>query len=283
MALKVFVQHIWPAPENDQMVGPEMKITYDAQLQMLHDILGKYAEVHVAHNEKSSYFSNCFSIDAYNKVGLLDSLAEAEKMGCDVALIACGNDPALQEARDMLSIPVVAPTEAGIHVACQLGQRFGIITMDSPSVAIVERNLRMYALGDRAVTHRPVRSPGFYEGGTKWFADESYLREQVIPKFEEVARGLIEDGADVIVTACGNYSAFSYHGYSQITGTSVPVVDAFTAGTYMAKLMGEYHQRYGLKTSKQGAYAGTSPEAAAFALACVRGEMKREDIPAAAE
>lgn len=283
MTLKVWVQNIWPKPENDQMVGPDMKITYDAQLQMMRDILGPDTELHAAFNDKSSYFTNCFSIDAYNKVGILDSLADAEREGYHVALIACGNDPALYEARDLLTIPVVSATESALHIACQLGQRFGIITMDSPSVAIVERNLRMYALGDRAIAHRPVRSPGFYEGATRWFSDEEYLRGTVIPKFEEVAKGLIEDGAEVIVTACGNYSSLSGIGYSRITGTEVPVVDAMTAGVHTAKMIGEYYKNYGLRTSKQGTYAGTSPEAKAFALACVRGEMKREDMPEAAE
>ena len=272
MRLKVHIQNIWPGPDQDKMIGPSTASIYDAQLGLFRDILGPGAELQVRYNARSSYFTSCFSMDAYNVVGMLDGLAEAETTGCDVAIIACGNDPALDEGRDLLSIPVVGLTESGMLVASQLGKRFGVITMDDASVAIVERNLRTYALEDRAVRSRPVRSPGFYESGTNWFTDAEYLRGEVIPRFEKVAHGLIEDGADVIVTACGNYAAFSVHGYAQVAGTKVPVVEATAAGTHMAKLLGEMHRRYGLKTSKHGAYAGVAPNVAAWAIASARGE-----------
>lgn len=38
-------------------------------------------------------------------VGVLDGLVEAERSGCDVAIIAWGGDPALQPARDLVSMP----------------------------------------------------------------------------------------------------------------------------------------------------------------------------------
>ena len=270
--MKIHVQNIWPSPETDRMVGSSMKITYDAQERQMREILGPEVDLRVGYNEKSSYFTNCFSLDAYNVVGILDAIADAEAEGCDVVLIPCGNDPALRQARDQLSIPVVAMTESGIHTACMLGQRFGIITMDDASVAIVERNLRDYAMGARAVTHRPVRSAGFYEDGTRWFADEAYFRETVVPQFDATARGLIEDGADVIVTACGNFSSLSLHGHTHVTGTKVPIVDSFVAAVHMAKMLGEMKKRFGLTTSKHGAYAGVAPDFRAFALASARGE-----------
>ncbi len=272
MALKVHIQNIWPRPENDKMVGSSMSIVYDRQIKLLRDILGPDAQLQVHYNDRSSYITNCFSLDAYNTVGMLDGLAKAGENGCDVAIILCGNDPALQQARDMLSIPVVGITESAMHVACLLGRRFGVITLDNASVAMVERNLRAYGLEDRAVSHRPVRSPGFYESGVDWFTDEKVLRGRVIPEFEKVARGLIDDGAEVIVTACGSYAAFSACGYSLIGGTKVPVVEAVAAGGQMAKLLGEMRQRYGISTSKQGSYAGVSAETAAWAIAGARGE-----------
>lgn len=281
MTIKIHVQHIWPSPETDNMVGSRMKITYDAQERQMREILGPDVELRVQFNEKSSYFTNCFSLDAYNVVGILDGIADAEAQGCDVVLIPCGNDPALRQARDQLSIPIVGMTESGIHTACMLGQRFGIITMDDASVAIVERNLRDYALGARAVAHRPVRSAGFYEGATQWFEDEAYFREKVVPQFDAVARELIADGADVIVTACGNFSSFSLHGHSHVTGTKVPIVDSFVTAVHMARMMGELNQRFGLSTSKHGAYAGVSPEYRAFALASARGETPERQARAA--
>jgi len=271
VGLKVHIQNIWPSPDQDKMIGPSTADIYDAQLRMFRDILGPEAVLQVRYNARSSYFTSCFSMDAYNTVGMLDGLAEAGPTGCDVAIVACGNDPAIDQARDMLTIPVVGLTQSGMLVAMQLGKRFGVITMDDASVAVVERNLRAYAMEDRAVRNKPVRSPGFYEAGANWFTDPQYLRNHVIPRFENVARGLIEDGADVIVTACGNYAAFSIHGYAQVTGTAVPIVESTAAGIEMARLLGDLYRRYGLKTSKHGAYAGLDPGVGAWAVAAARG------------
>ena len=96
------------------------------------------------------------------------------------------------------------------------------------------------------------------------------MRESVIPKFEKAAQGLIDDGADVIVAACGNFAAFPLHGYTKIGGTDVPIVDAVLAGTYMAKLTGEMHRAFGISTSKQRSFKGVPAEIATKFLAPFR-------------
>lgn len=272
MTLKVHVQKIWPAPADDTLVGQSMVTVYDAQTAMLRSIFGPDTELHIRYNDRSTYFTSCASMEAYNNVGMLNGLAEGEAAGCDVALISCGNDPALGAARDLLRIPVVSITESALHVACQLGRRIGIITMDDASPALVERNLRSYGLEECAVRHRPVRSAGFFEATAPWFSDPDYLRTRVIPRFEDVARGLIDDGADVIVTACGNFAAFSVHDYAWVSGTQVPVVEAVSAGAHMARLMGEMRQRHGIGTSKHGAYRGIAPHLAARMTAPFRDD-----------
>lgn len=274
MPLKIHVQNIWPSPDQDTFLGPSMAVIYDAQIALMRSILGPEAEIRVQYNDRSAYCTNCFSMEAYNVVGMLEGLASAEAAGCDVALIACGNDPALQAARDALAIPVVSLTESAMLVACTLGRRFGVITMDDASVVLVERCLESYRLEDRAIRHKPVRSPGFYEETTRWFADPRYLRSNVIPRFEEVARGMIDDGAEVIVTACGNYSAFSTHGYSRISGTDVPMVEGLVAGTHMAATLGAMRHAFGVSTSKQRSYKGIAPELAARMLAPFRSTAR---------
>lgn len=274
MPLKIHVQKIWPAPDKDTFLGPSMQVIYDAQIALMRSILGPEAEIRVQYNDSSAYCTNCFSMEAYNVVGMLEGLASAEAAGCDVALIACGNDPALQAARDALAIPVVSLTESAMLVACTLGRRFGVITMDTPSVVLVERCLESYRLDDRAIRHRPVRSPGFYEETTRWFSEPRYLRSTVIPRFEEVARGMIEDGAEVIVAACGNYAAFPIHGYSRIGDTDVPVVEGFVAATHMAAMLGSMRRTFGVSTSKQRSYKGPPAEYVARLLAPFRSNAR---------
>ena len=271
--LKIHVQNIWPKPENDKMIGVSMSDTYDAQQFLCSSIWGDQAVAEYVYNEKSSYFSSCLSMSAYNIVGMLDGLRQAEQTGCDVALILCGNDPALQEARDLLSIPVIGITESAMLLACQLGNRFGVITMDSASIPIVEKKLRIYGLEERAVNHRPVRSPNFYEAATNWHTDRDYLYKNIIPRFEDTAKSLIADGAEVIVTACGNYSALSTFGYSMIRETRVPVVEAVSAGAHMALTMGLMYKNFGISTSKECTYRGVSSDQASWGIASASGVL----------
>lgn len=47
----------------------------------------------------------------------------------DALAIACFGDPGLWTVRGRLPIPVVGMAEASCHVACQMGRRFGLVTV----------------------------------------------------------------------------------------------------------------------------------------------------------
>ncbi len=57
---------------------------------------------------------------------LLTAVINAEKEGFDAVVIACCSDPGLQEAKDLVSIPVTAPMEAAVYTSASIG-RLGII------------------------------------------------------------------------------------------------------------------------------------------------------------
>ena len=57
---------------------------------------------------------------------LLTAVVDAEKDGFDAVVIACCSDPGLQDAKDLVSIPVTAPMEAAVYTAAPIG-RLGII------------------------------------------------------------------------------------------------------------------------------------------------------------
>ena len=57
---------------------------------------------------------------------LLTAVVDAEKEGFDAVVIACCSDPGLQDAKDLVSIPVTAPMEAAVYTAASIG-RLGII------------------------------------------------------------------------------------------------------------------------------------------------------------
>lgn len=269
--LKILVQHIWPDPADDQLIGAGMRSVYAAQEELMKRIIGSETEIVQSFNPRSAYYSNCASMEAYNNVGMLEGLRKADADGFDVAFITCGNDPAVEAARDLLRTPVVSSTESAMLIACTLGRRFGCVTFDEDSAVLVERNIRAFGLEHRALPVRPARSAGFYEGCQRWFEDPEYLHENIIPKFEVAARSLVEDGADVIIGACGNFAALPYHGYARLTGTDVPVLDAVASGALMAGMIARQNRVLGIATSKQRGYKGVPAEIAAQVLAPFSG------------
>jgi allantoin racemase len=244
-----------------------MRVVYEGQEQLMRRVIGDDVEIVQSFNPSSAYYSNCASMEAYNNVGMLEGLRRADAEHFDVALITCGNDPAVEAARDLLRTPVVSATESAMHIACLLGRKFGCVTFDEESAILVERNIRAFGMEQRALSHRPARSAGFYEGCQRWFEDADYLHSVVVPQFEIAARSLIADGADVIIGACGNFAALPYHGYVKVSGTEVPVLDAVASGAHMAGMIGRQHRVQGIATSKHHGFKGVPSAIAAQVLA----------------
>jgi len=258
--LRVFIQNIWPAPDQALIIGADLVDYYAGVQRLLAGIFGPDAEMRLHHNAHSSHHVTCEFMSYYNNVGMIEGLLGAEREGYDVALVLCGNDPAVHGAREALRIPVVGMTESAMLTACTLGRRFGIVCMEEESLVLVEQNLERYRLEDRAISRRPVRSMDCHEDFSRWFRDPQYVRDSIIPRFEAVARSLIDDGAEVIVTACAAFSALTLSGYARISGTEVPVIEAVHAAGHMARTLGTMYRRYGISTSKQHTFKGIAPD-----------------------
>ena len=57
--------------------------------------------------------------------------------GCDAVVIAVSYDTGLRAARELLPVPVVGMTEAGLLTACMLGGRIGVVTFGRARAAAV--------------------------------------------------------------------------------------------------------------------------------------------------
>lgn len=258
--LRVHVQNIWPEPDQDRLIGPSMRLLYERTTDLIRGVLGEGVEVRSGFNPHSTYFTSCASFEAFNVPGLLAGLMTAEADGADVAIIACGNDPALAAARTALTIPVVGLTESAMLLACTLGRRFGVVTLDDASVPLVEANLERHGLEHRAVRRAPVRSAGFYEDISRWFRDPDHVASTVVPRFDAVARELITDGAEVIVTACGAYATLPIHRHTHVADTDVPILDATLAAAHVAGVLGRLRRDFGLSTSKHRTFKSLPAE-----------------------
>ena len=89
---------------------------------------------------------------------LLGAVEQGEKDGFDAVVIACCSDPGLEDAKDLVSIPVTAPMEAAVATALGLG-RLAVI---APRIESAEgENLPQSANWVRRLIHRYGGGPAF--------------------------------------------------------------------------------------------------------------------------
>jgi len=205
-------------------------------------------EVVVRHAAASGNYIRSLYTELLNNPAVVETTIHGEQDGFDAVVLGCWADP-LWEAREAVDIPVVGIGEAAILLACSLGYKFAIITVAPGVVPTIELDLRMYGLQERAIC-RPVRfldPPSDIELLLESVTDP---QKRMIPNFEHVARQCIADGAEVIIVGCGYYGPIlTMHGYTEIPGTGVPVLDCSAAGLKLAETLVDLRKSIGLNKS----------------------------------
>ena len=270
MPVTIHVQFMSPEGAHDRIFGPAKSVVHDGVAQVVRDAVGADARICVGYNNHSSYITTRQFMTAYNNLGIMEVLFKAQEDGADVALIACGNDPALLMTREALDIPVLGITECAMLLACSLGKRFAAVGVERGCADIVESNLEAYGLAAKAIRRNPVRTADLEESLIPWLRDPELVRSHVIPRFEEAALGAIEDGAEVIVTSCAGFAVLSKAGYHKVGATQVPVIEGVLAGAYLARVYGTLRQLHGISTSKQRTFKGLPAATVAHFLAPFR-------------
>lgn len=259
MALRLFSQHIGTEERPYNPDGGYKKILAGVG-RVYRQVLRPDTVIEQRCVPRSTYYTSHAWLEMLNNAEIVQGIIDAEKEGFDAALVCCGNDAGVHQAREAVQLPVTGIAEAAMHLACQLGARFALIGVDAKSGALVERNLRLSGLEGRAISRKPVRMPDvpYWDSclaeGPTWFESADYVREKIIPAFDKVARECIEDGAEVICTACGMFGALTLAGYNKVTGTEVPVLDCVAVGAKMAEMQADLRRSLGISTSKHLSY-----------------------------
>jgi allantoin racemase len=263
---RIFVQGIYT--EAHPTKGADgYAVMNDGMRRVYETVLRPDTKVDMHFVPRTTFMTNHAYLALLNNAELVRGVIDADRAGYDVAFVRCGNDPGIVEARESVRIPVVGMTEAAMHLACQLGARFAVVGLDEKSTVLVDRNIRQFGLADKAIAHRPARTPvgpawvDLVREGVTWFLSPDYVHERVVPAFEEVAKACIDDGAEVIVTGCAMFAAFTLAGYRFVTGTDVPVVESVAVGIKAAEMQGDLYRSLGLSHSKHLTYRDEVPEA----------------------
>lgn len=132
--------------------------------------------------------------DAICRPFVLDEVDRAAAGGADAIIIACFDDPALDEARARVKVPVLGIGEAGFHAAMMLGGRFSVVTTLPVAIPTLQENLAHYGMAGACARVRAA--------GVRVLELEDETSGAVAKVSAEIARAKAEDGIGAVVLGC---------------------------------------------------------------------------------
>ena len=185
--------------------------------------------------------------------GMLNKIIRANEQGYDGAVIACYNDTALHEAREMCTFPVYGVLETSVHLACMLGDRFSGVAMGDKTARLCDRKVIEYGVKDKALP--------FVKLGAS-LEEVSLAMDRpgpLIERFVQAAQELVSRGAEVIIPACGLVNMLMVREkIREIDGALV--LDGYAAILKISEAMIQLHQEIGLSMSRKLLYASPPKE-----------------------
>jgi allantoin racemase len=184
-----------------------------------------------------------------------DTLAkaiQAEKEGVDAVICNCMCDTAVEEARELLSIPVIGPGETAMHVAALLGHRFSVIDILESWIPVVEEQAIQAGVERQLASVRAVNI----------LVAELRDRARVVAAMvEQSVKAVRQDGAHVIIFGCTGMAGLATdvgEGLREKGITGVPVIDPAVVALKVAEAlvdMGLSHSKrtYPVPPNKEGA------------------------------
>ena len=169
---------------------------------------------------------------------VLKSMLRAEREGFDAIAGACVCDPAIKAAANLMDIPVVGPFETSVYLARMMGIRLAVVTTHVPNLQELEYRIKEMDTIPFAISHQPVRSLSLEE--EKFFGcclGTDYT--PAIENFNQIARGCIQDGADVLIVGCGLLSPMlTVTNVKDIDG--VPIIDPMLVSLKVAEMLVDF-------------------------------------------
>jgi allantoin racemase len=237
--MKIAIVNITPVP-SEYLSGSEKTVAAccanvlnaDTTLHFRAPRNGPVSSPQYIEDYRNPYFQNLMVRE------VIDTLIAVDREGFDAIVVNCFDDPGVKEARALIDTPVFGLSEPTFYYACQLGEKIGMLVPDMPGqVAFVRNQFEALGLGSRLIANG-VRAE------TKPFrdslADALQNPQAMIDRLTQQARELVDDGANVVVIACGGLGQFcgllGFHGF-EYRGAIVPVVNPLTTAVKTAETM----------------------------------------------
>jgi Asp/Glu/hydantoin racemase len=176
---------------------------------------------------------------------ILDYAYTAQQQGFDVFVVGSVQDPAIDEARGLLRIPVVGYGESAMHVACMLGRKFVVLVFQHRMDQIMDMRIERLGLAGRALPTALV--PASFADVTHALAEEP---DDLVERFREAAMSAIAQGAEAVIPGQLYLSeAVARAGIQRID--DVPVIDALSVTIKTAEMMHDL-ATLGIGVSRRG-------------------------------
>ena len=161
-------------------------------------------EIHISGVDDGSmalHFNAVVAVNSYGPGGVLNKIIQAADQGYDAVAIGCFLDPAMQEGREIVPIPVFGLGETSMLMACMYGHKFSGVAFHSKQSQYYDRKAFEYGLTAR---HIPFGDLGIdFTEVQKGFTDPGQMTETFIKE----CRRLAAQGAEVILAACATVNA----------------------------------------------------------------------------
>ncbi len=123
--------------------------------------------------------------------GILRAVVESAADGADGIVIWGGHDPALEAARELVDVPVIAPGMASMLLACSVAHRFGLLVQLEQVRRLAERQVDSLGLAARCAGVYSVETPVLELAGEAAYAS-----------VERAALDAVDAGADAVCFGC---------------------------------------------------------------------------------
>src|SRR5258707_4840838 len=198
----------------------------------------------------------------------------AEREGFDAFVIGCCHDPALTQARELVSIPVIGPLEASVLLARPFGHRFSVLTDHLKAVPEIEDRVRLYGLEANC---RSVRAIDWYVDAL--IGDPESVARDVHARSAEV---LASDRSEVIVLGCtivaACYEQTVLSGHDEFA--DLAIVNPNLMAVKLAELFADLNLAGQYRISRSGYYQQHGQHAPAEAAASLPRRDGRANPPA---
>ena len=158
---------------------------------------------------------------------VMTNVQVAMKRGFDAFLIGNIGDPGLKSCREIANIPVLALCETSLHLACQMGRNFSLVTINEKFTPRILDNVHYYGLAGRMACWNRMKVDRILHLDAG-FTDMK-ARKNIIDQFLKAANANVEAGAEVIIPAGGVVMALLAEAGIHQADRNTPILNGITA------------------------------------------------------